>query len=86
MVGLMLNNGVHLQSRTDIFFIYTILTFSLAAAHVDGVAQFKAPWLMALFNIKVHPVLVLALKRFVEFWVFSPHCSRPVRNFAEALK
>ena len=41
-VGLMLNNGVHIQSRTDIFFlIYTILTFSLAAAHVDDVAEVK---------------------------------------------
>ena len=30
---------------------------------------------MALFNIKVHPVLVLALKRYVEFWVYSAHCS-----------
>ena len=40
-VGLMLNNGVHIQSRTDIFFIYPILTFSLAAAHVDDVAEVK---------------------------------------------
>lgn len=48
--------------------------------------EFKAPWLIALFNIKVHPVLVLALKRFVEFWVYSAHCSSPVRNFAKALK
>ena len=42
MVGLMLNNLVHIQSRTYIFFyIYTILTFSLAAAHVDDVAEVK---------------------------------------------
>ena len=41
MVGLMLNNGVHIQSRTDIFLIYPILTFSLAAAHVDDVAEVK---------------------------------------------
>jgi len=37
---------------------------------------------MALFNIKVHPVLVLRLKRLVEFWVNSAHCSSPVRDFA----
>ena len=42
VVGLMLNNGVHIQSQTDIFFyIYTILTFSLAAAHVDVMAEVK---------------------------------------------
>ena len=42
MVGLMLNNGVHIQSRTDSSLLtYTILTFSLAAAHVDDVAEVK---------------------------------------------
>ena len=41
MVSLMLINGDHIQSRTDVFFIYTILTFSLAAAHVYDLAEVK---------------------------------------------
>ena len=42
MVGLMLNNGCsYTEPNIYFYFIFTILTFSLAAAHVDDVAEVK---------------------------------------------